>query len=286
MIVLYLGPSNNDQKNTFLTHCATLPDINTAVDVSIVGLPCDNIVRVLRDSIEYQARDTAFCFHDECFWVFKAELTKIDPSFTIGLSTRLYNLVQSLGPIDLPLLSVPRIRELVDNGSHFCREIKLPLMSKLPPELTALVWENVGLKPCSSVAIGEIARLARSLIRPKCHTLSLSSHLLVNTICVFGTKYIQRFLDETADDDCNTDVIGLIFVTDLFGIQAIKLLGRSRNSNWIGELPEPSCRTWYGRVRGKASTIHFTANVSTCQTHCVSLRTNHKVTLLYTYFKL
>lgn len=278
--------------------------------MTLVGLSNVNSVQIRRDSFIHQTDETAFCFHDACFWVFKWQLRKASLSKTI---TTLYEFVQSLEPNSPSLLKSGRLWELLDSRhkpstlqelvdgfwwpfvSQLPKDLKtcahqladksgLLSLSGLPNELKLRVWEHVGLTPFSSFVIvtGETARLAGCSITPSCDQVSLSPQLSVETISIFGTLYIRSFAKNEPQENSRTTVTGIAFITDLYGINAIKLLGANWDSGWIGKLPKPGNQAWYGSVRATDSPIRFASNVSFYPASSTVLRTNIFKSLCYT----
>lgn len=130
---------------------------------------------------------------------------------------------------------------------------------------SGIIWEYVELRTAAgafTIVTGETLRLANSVNWPDCRHILLDpgSQISLKMISVFGTSYIQAFEhgDITKTITCVVD--RLSFVIALGGICAIKLLGTSWDSGWLGKILTTG-PLWYGTILEIGSGLTCSFNV-------------------------
>jgi hypothetical protein len=255
-----LGKEN--EQTIVITDALKVPDVrdNVNTEVSRVEPPRIEIVTICRGSyasVPYYG--PAFCFHDWCYsvliWKLKCHPPKSIIYKLVRSLTPTYKAWQNIPEADSQLDLIGSLQTLIAHANPPLFEPLLPLISRLPIEVRARIWEYIGLNtPYSAFVLvaGEISRLIRHIESREAYDLALGQgcYLTAKTIMVFGTEYIQRL---SYDRDCKAtskvlgDVMGLRFIASLGGICAIKVFGVDWETDWLGKVPGRG-HFWYGTV--------------------------------------
>ena len=143
-------------------------------------------------------------------------------------------------------------------------------LSKLPAELRAPIWGFVGTRSAYSsflLVVEETVRLVPKLEQTDNIMLQLGkgSFISADKINMFGTSYLRRIGNVESEDavEIREDLTAIRIIASLAGICAMKLIGSTWESDWIGEKPIAG-QIWYGTLKdpGMAAKAIFTVIIS------------------------
>lgn len=236
------------------------------------------------DSLDEQDYQKAYCFHEFCYSVWAK---KLGGSLT---SRNLIQLARSLEDSSLDwenrfedgnwteeYSSISTVSLLSGLEGSFVDQ-KSSFLSKLPMEIRSIVWEQCyyGHKlpwfPYRAMIVvsNEASRLARQLqgSRSTFTTFGPGASLSVELMSIYGSVYIKRLCRHigTLDSPANAvtipgPVAAVKFARGTHGIRAIKFIGETWESEWLGKVSK-NAGVWYGTIVGPAGRLECRYNVS------------------------
>lgn len=216
----------------------------------------------------------AFCFHDWCYSILRwrlgnysnATLHKVCKSLSISPAWE--NIAESEGCLYDQVVRNNLLSDMAELGPKY-----QPLfLSKLPPELRALIWGYVG--PSSAygsfmIVAGETSRLFYQMHRPAQLALALyaKSNLVPKMIKIFGTDYIQSLCADSTTIPITESAIACSYKLAIgtHGICAIQIVSEDGSFCWVGKVPT-SGLVWYvdaQRDFRRDAKLYYTFKVST-----------------------
>lgn len=192
-----------------------------------------------------------------------------------------YELVESLSHESSPWetmgigegwLDAPsRIKTLIGDMNDEDSSKVLPgFLSQLPTELRAQIWGFVGTRSAYSsfLLVGEVTSRLIPLLRrglPPTGRLFLTKGSFISTqhVNIFGTSYLREVTNEILKDavQIQEEVTSIKIIASLPGICAMKLIGSSWESDWIGQQPVAG-QIWHGTLHDPGESVEATFTVS------------------------
>lgn len=214
----------------------------------------------------------AYVFHSWCYNVLQWKAGLKDPGIIYRLAKSLSHESspwETIGLGDGWLDPPSRIKTLIgDMNNEQSSKLQPGFLSRLPAELRAPIWGFVGTRSAYSsflLVAEETVRLVPKLEKTGSSILDLSkgSFLSAEKIDIFGTSFLRKISNAESDSavQIQEDLTAIRIIASLAGICAMKLVGSTWESEWIGQIPVAG-QVWYGTLKSPGSKAEAIFTVS------------------------
>jgi hypothetical protein len=214
----------------------------------------------------------AYVFHSFCYDVLKSKTKDVS-------SETIYQLAKSLSHEASPWETIgtdtngwldppSRIGTLIgDLNDEAARRLQPGFLSRLPAELRAPIWNFVGTRSAYSsflLVSEETSRLLPLLEQSSQVSITIEEGAFLDyqLINLFGTHYLKSLRNDKTKDaiEIKEEVEFIRVIASLPGICALKLVGTTWESDWIGKVPLAG-QLWYGTLRDLGPTLYLKLTV-------------------------
>jgi hypothetical protein len=205
--------------------------------------------------------ERAFCLHEWCYENLRWKVPGITPDMLFKLARSLTPDVSSWciplqGLANHDFDTIGTLNALTKCSGQLDSHKLLPsFLSRLPWELQHQIWEYVEISTplsTSSLIVGEVSRLVGEIDSKPANIVCLErgNYLAIfPPLSIFGTKYIRSVLNCREGEGIRIEehIEEIRTAATAGGICAIKLIGKSWDSGWLGIIPRTK-DAWYGRL--------------------------------------
>ncbi|KAF7954430.1 hypothetical protein EAE96_005551 [Botrytis aclada] len=261
-----------------------------AVETSLIGQPASKIIHLdPRPDLDDPIDTFAYCFHDWCYSVLSWKTKQNSAKFLFELGRNLNTSTVWEKPAEWNGPLYPQIdsNAILSTADDEFARLQPLFLSRLPVELRSRIWSYVGSEAAYSaflLVVGEISHLARQISRPTEDLLAIEPNSYIRAVFneVYGTEYIRDLSqDSTSSGGIKIleTVIEIDIVSSVHGICAVRFLGSSWTSEWLGRIPQTG-HSWYGTIQVETNLLMYSHN-GLCVSEIDDLSVSNRVQVLW-----